>query len=75
MVDLLLDNGAYVNVQDDDGMSALMKTVGDAKSTDKLLQYGADVYLLSIDGWSALMMACIQGNIETVQLLLDKLGC
>ena len=59
-VQCLLDIGANVNYQDDDGDTALIWAV-DINNIDiihQLLQAGADVHIQAKDGVTALMMAC-----------------
>ena len=59
-VQCLLDIGANVNYQDDDGVTALMWAVGinNIDIIHQLLQAGADVHIQDKDGATALMMAC-----------------
>ena len=59
-VQCLLDIGANVNYQDDDGVTALMWAVGvnNIDIIHQLLQAGADVHIQGKNGVTALMVAC-----------------
>ena len=59
-VQCLLDIGANVNYQDDDGDTALMWAVliNNIDIIHQLLQAGADVHIQDKDGRTALMVAC-----------------
>jgi ankyrin repeat protein len=52
LVDLLVENGADIDVQNADGRSPLMlaAVAGDDKFTDYLLDYGANKNLRDIEG-------------------------
>ena len=80
---ILLDNGADVIARGDDGMNAFIQsTFGilskkvDTKVMDLLIEYGADVNsaLKGKDaaGWTALLFASINGDIELVEYLILK---
>jgi len=74
IVQILLENGAKVDHQDEDGETALIKA---AKSGRKgvvqiLLENGANIDHTNNHGWTALMHAAISGEKDVVQLLLDR---
>ena len=75
-VDKLLNKeGADVNVQDDNGFTALIfaSRNNDSSNVQKLLDKGANVNLQTKYGLTALMSASnYYGNAEIVQKLLDK---
>ncbi len=71
-VTMLLDAGMNVNVQDEDGKTAVMRA---AKNSDKtmlplLLSYGADVNLVDNNGMTALMVAAQRANVDNIKALL-----
>ena len=80
-VKLLLENGADVNLKNDNKatpllMAARISNIDSSYDTVKLLlEYGADVNLKNIDGWTALMMSARYSNTDstfnTVKLLLE----
>ena len=63
-IELLLDRGAQMNIQDKHGRSPLMiaSSIGDAKKVKFLLDYGAEVNLKNNDGSSALAIGVISQN-------------
>jgi len=70
---LLLERGARLNEQNDDGATALMYAADDPVKTRLLLEKGADPNLRSGQGRTALLIAAgLSGTEETVKLLLDK---
>ena len=71
VVELLLERGAQVDLQDNVGQSALMvaSVVGQTKIVKLLLERGAQVDLRDNNGDSALMLADRNGHIKTVQFL------
>jgi len=70
---LLLERGARLNEQNDDGATALMYAVDDPVKTRLLLEKGADPNLRSGQGRTALLIAAgLTGTEETVKLLLDN---
>jgi ankyrin repeat protein len=70
---LLLERGARLNEQNDDGATALMYAVDDPIKTRLLLEKGADPNLRSGQGRTALLIAAgLTGTEETVKLLLDN---
>ena len=73
MVRTLLKHDADINLQDDNGISALMEAV-QADSEDSvsiLLEAGADKTLKNSDGKTALDLAVKEGN-KVIQSLLSK---
>eukprot|EP00105_Crassostrea_gigas_P038197 XP_019922345.1 PREDICTED: ankyrin-1-like [Crassostrea gigas] len=73
-VQLLLDNGAYINLCDKDGASPLYMACqnGYDRTVELLLDNGADINLCDEDGASPLYISCQNGHDSTVQLLLDN---
>jgi ankyrin repeat protein len=68
---LLLERGARLNEQNDDGATALMYAVDDPVKTRLLLEKGADPNLRSGQGRTALLIAAgLTGTEEAVKLLL-----
>jgi hypothetical protein len=76
VVDLLLETGASVNVQDQLGHGALFLAAqhGHADMVKLLLDHGADVNMLSGDRTSALMQAAAEGHQAVVKVLLGQPG-
>ena len=73
IIDMLLNKGADVNLQDAAGKTALIRAVlNDIPSFSKLLQHGADVGMVDIDGNSALSYAAELGDADMVQQLLRE---
>lgn len=74
IVDLLLSKGAEVNLQDAAGKTALMKAIlQDVPAVmQKILQHGADVTLVDVDGNVALNYAAELGDRECVRLLVKE---
>lgn len=66
LVNLLIRNGAHVNVANKNGETPLYLAVmhGDAKLIKKLIKAGADATALDADDWSALHFATENGNIK-----------
>ena len=73
VVKLLHDYGAQVDLQDNDGWSALMfaSDNGHTEVIKLLHEHGAQVDLQNNGGWSALMTASLNGHTEVVKLLND----
>ena len=74
-VQLLLDIGANVNYQDDNGVTALMLAVGinNIDIIHQLLQAGPDVHIRSGDFGSALTVACAGSEWEPI-LVAERLS-
>jgi ankyrin repeat protein len=75
--DILAYISVDVNVQDEDGNTALMNAayMGKEKCVELLLGYpGIDVNLQDYDGWTALMWAADRGEEKPVELLLNHPG-
>jgi len=70
---LLLSFGAFPDLKNKAGETAIMWSVNDIDMTLMLINKGADVNAISTVGNSALMIAVTsQGNAKIVKLLLDK---
>ena len=74
IVKMLLENGAKVNLQLDNGGCALMMASqkGHEGIVKMFLENGAKVDLQMYDGWTALMFASGQGHEVIVKMLLGK---
>ena len=79
IIKFLIENGADVNFQTEDGWTsygwtALMSAVeqGNIEISKLLIENGADVNLQNENGWSALKYAIKQRNIEISKLLIDN---
>ena len=71
---LLLEKGAAVDAQREDGVTALMLACqnGHVEAARLLLEKGAAVDANMEDGFTALMLACQGGHVEAARLLLEK---
>lgn len=76
IVDLLLAAGADINAVDENGRSALLRSIVNGRLTmaQKLIEAGADVTLRSRVGTTALMAAARQGNLRLYQHIVRKGG-
>nr|XP_034319162.1 ankyrin repeat and KH domain-containing protein mask-like [Crassostrea gigas] len=74
IVQLLLENGADINLCTKDGVSPLYIACqnGYESTVQLLLKYGADIDLCPNNGASPLIIACQNGHGSTVQLLLEN---
>ena len=74
MIKLLLENGAYVDMPENAGWSALMiASQNDHTAVVKLLlENGAYIDMRQNAGWSALAIASENGYSEVVKLLIEK---
>ena len=72
IVEILLENGADVNVKNRDNWTALMWASwnGYKEIVEILLENGADVNVKNRDNWTALMWASWNGYKEIVEILL-----
>ena len=72
LVRRLLEGGAKIDLQSENGGTALMFAVlgHDLDAVDALLQNGADVNAIGGFGWTALMIAAVKGDAATVERLL-----
>jgi len=73
-VQILLANGAQVDLQNEDGLSALMiaSMIGHSEVVERLLASGAQINLHNKIGMSALRIASQKGHGEVVKILLAK---
>ena len=73
-VELLLENGAQVDLKDNDGWSALMYASlnGHSEVVKLLLENSAQVDLKDNRGCSVLMLASMMGHSEVVKRLLEN---
>jgi len=77
MVKFLVERGAEVNKKDDEGNTALMKSVESFNKTNVasmrfLIDRGADIDAVNNKGETALIMAAKKGNAEMVRVLVEK---
>lgn len=70
----LINQGADINLKDDNGRTALMFAVVNRhyETMKLLLEHGADVNARSKQGGTALMGAAMDGELSMVQALLDN---
>ena len=74
VIDLLLQKGASVDLQDDSGQTALIKVVilDDITLTKCLLKHGADATLHDKEGNTSLFYASLNGNEKLVHCLITE---
>lgn len=75
IVELLVKNGADINLQDEDGITFFMRLceVGDVKDIAKMYEYVTDVNIEDWQNRTALMHALfVQGNLQIVDFLISK---
>ena len=74
VIEQLLEGGTPVDMQDGDGVSALMHACanGQTEAAKLLLERGAQVDLLDDEEMCALVTASLLGHAELVKLLLEK---
>ncbi|MBR2362711.1 MAG: ankyrin repeat domain-containing protein [Spirochaetaceae bacterium] len=68
----MLESGADVNEEDEDGQTALMFAVSNnaIQSVELLLNAGAEIDAQDIEGFTALMHGITKGSLESVECLL-----
>jgi ankyrin repeat protein len=75
-IQMLLDQGLYVNHADEFGNTPLMASIGGlqlaVENTELLLNAGASVNVVAMSGMSALTMAVDENDINVAQLLLKR---
>ncbi len=73
LIKLLLDHGAEVDLQDDDGLSALIAAsrAGNIEVVKLLLEHNAQVHLANKNGFTALTFASASKSSEIVRLLIS----
>ena len=76
VVDLLLQHGADINVQESNGGTALMFAVsnGHERVVELLLRAGASAKARSVAGETALQMAMREGHAGCIRLLIEEQG-
>lgn len=74
MLKALIEKGANVNFQDEDGNTALMLAIEreDEKTAKLLIENGADVNLQNKNGITALMLAMNDDKVEVVEKLIEN---
>lgn len=74
VAEAIIDHGALVNIRAANGMSALHLAAATGLAETKfLLDAGADIEAVeSLTGGTPLSYACMQGDVETVRLLLER---
>jgi ankyrin repeat protein len=77
MACLLLVRGANVDLRGNFGRTPLMDCMmkGNLRTAKLLVEHAADVNIKDDENYTALMIACISGPAESVQLLLDSGRC
>ena len=73
VVELLIQHGAEINLQNSVGDTALMRAAqhGHERVVELLLRHGADINLQNSGGGTALMRAAIGGHERVLELLLQ----
>ena len=73
-VALLLQNGAEIDMQENNSWSSLMiaSQNGHTETVALLLKNGAEIDMQENKGWSSLMIASENGHTETVAVLLQN---
>ena len=71
---ILLEDGAYANVSDKQGWTALhwASSRGSGAMVENLLEYQVDINARDFSGWTPLFWAAIQGHEQIVRRLLEK---
>ena len=74
LVQKLLDDGTDVNIQDNDGSTALTmaSTYRHIDIVKLLLNHGANPNIQNFDGGTALMKASLHGRTNIIELLLNR---
>jgi len=70
---LLIENGANLNAQDNEGKTPLMSAIylSHPDLAKMLIDNGADVNIKGDSDWTALMFAAMRGDVESVNNLVD----
>ncbi|CAN0123373.1 unnamed protein product, partial [Hapterophycus canaliculatus] len=73
VVKMLVDAGAGVSEQDQDGLTALMNAaeIGAGEIVTYLLNKGADPNVMSETGFTSLILAAAGGHLEVVKTLVE----
>jgi len=73
MIQHLTTQGAWIDQQDDDGMTALHHAVQSKsiEAVNTLIQLGASVNISNADGWSPISVAAYWGRLEEARLLME----
>ena len=74
-VTTLINSNAHVNIQEEDGLTALMVASqnGHSETVTTLINYNAHVNVQSKNGWTAVMAASQNGHSETVAIYSSTL--
>ena len=74
IIEVLLKNGANVNVDNENGWTPLLEAVSqnDFATVKSLVNYGANVSAINNEGWTPLMQASKKGNLEILRFLLSN---
>lgn len=72
----LIERGISVDVQDEDGKTALYHAAfwGRIEVVELLLEHHADATMSNVDGWTPLMEASVAGHLDVVKRLIRH-GC
>lgn len=74
IVKLLLEHGAHIDAQDNDGATALIKSLmsGNIKTAKLLIKLGADTTIKDKHGFNALFYAAGKGHLPIVEKLIKR---
>ncbi len=74
MARFLLENGAYVDIEDSNGRTPLMKASADGclEMAELFVEYGADVNAKDSAGMTPLMHSSLQNQTDTARFLLEN---
>ena len=73
-INVLLEAGADTNITEPDGYTCLHKAVNancDKRAVQALIDHGADVNAINKDNETALLIACMHGKIDAINVLLE----
>ena len=74
IIEILVDQGAYINVLDDDGVTPLSHAIsaGNMFNVKAIIECGGNVNAQNLDGWSPLMSAVSSKNMDMIKYLITK---